>query len=107
MRLLLTACVLLTVTATQALAVEYTILRYKKNGFCEIVLDVPRWGDHFEALGAYNSRFEAERALATFRKKEGCPATKSSRRLETNDKPKKPSITHRPEREEPQGIFIR
>lgn len=63
--------------AAPAWAVEHTLVRWKKTGQCEITTHLPLWGDHWVVLGAYDSRAEAERALALNRKKRACPSGKS------------------------------
>lgn len=70
---------LLVALAPPALAVEHTLVRWKKTGQCEVVTHLPLWGDHWVVLGAYDSRVQAERALSISRKKRVCPEDKSAR----------------------------
>jgi hypothetical protein len=84
----------LVVAARPAAAVEHTVVQWKKTGQCEIVTTLPLWGDHWMVLGGYNSKMEAERALAKFRKTRACPAAKSAKRTEQPpEKRKAPAAT--------------
>lgn len=65
--------------AAPAWAVEHNLVRWKKNGQCEIITQLPLWGDHWVTLGTYTSRSEAERALSLNRKKRACPISKSAK----------------------------
>lgn len=94
MRLLLACCLLLAGIAP-AQAVEHVLVRWKKTGRCEIVTILPLWGDHWVQLGVYDSKAEAERALALGRKARTCPPGRSARRLDIVPQAKTPP-TYRP-----------
>ena len=81
--------------ARPALAVDYSLVRWKKTGQCEIVTRLPLWGDHWVRLGDYGSKAEAERALTKLRRAKACPADKSAKRAEVPPDRAKPPVTYR------------
>lgn len=107
MRLLL-AFIVVFLVAGQAGAVEQTLLRWKKTGQCEIVPQVPQWGDHWTVLGEYDSQAEALRALAKSRQTRACPAAKWAKRSDHPLDERKPSITYRaPRTDEERAVMFR
>lgn len=78
MRLVVLAAVALLATATPALAVDYYLVRWKKTGFCEIITDTPRFGDHWVQLGEFVTRRDALVALQKSRAERQCPAKGAS-----------------------------
>lgn len=94
MRPLLALVLLLAATAPAA-AVEHVLVRWKKTGRCEIVTALPLWGDHWVQLGTYESKAEAERALALGRKTKTCPPGRSASRMDQAEERKAPP-TYRP-----------
>lgn len=104
----LLAFIMVLLAASPVLAIEHTLLRWKKTGQCEIVTQVPLWGSHWTALGAFDSRFQAERALAVSRKTHACPQSKSANRAEKMPFEPRPAITyHRPRTEEDRAFLFR
>ncbi|MGE5476053.1 MAG: hypothetical protein ACM3Q1_05325 [Bacteroidales bacterium] len=93
--------VVLTVAAlwsAPALAVEHTVVRWKKTGQCEIVTRLPMWGDHWVVLGGYDSKAQAELALSKLRRTKACPASKAAKRADKPPEQRKPPITAKPNR---------
>lgn len=72
MRLGLAVLVLL-LAAGRVEAVEYSLLQWKKDQQCEVVVSLPFFGSHYSRLGIYPSRWEAERALEDSRRRHKCP----------------------------------
>lgn len=87
------AALTLVMAARPAAAVEHSVVQWKKTGQCEIVTTLPLWGDHWVVLGGYNSKAEAERALAKYRKTRACPAAKSAKRIEQPLQQRKKPVT--------------
>lgn len=81
-----------------AAAVDYSLVRWKKTGQCEITTRLPLWGDHWVVLGGYSSKVEAERALIKFRRTRACPADKSAKRVDAPPDRRKPAVTQRTDR---------
>lgn len=91
-----------------AAAVDYTLLRWKKTGQCEIVSHVPPWGDHWIVLGQYQSGAEAEHALAKSRITRACPVAKWAKRSDHPLEERKPAITYRaPRTDEDRPVMFR
>lgn len=102
------AFVVVLVAVSPAWAVDHTLLRWKKTGQCEIVTDVPLWGDHWTTLGEFDSHAQAERALAKSRQTRACPQSKSANRAEKMPEERRPSITyHRPRTEDERAVMFR
>lgn len=100
------AFLMVLVTASPAWAIEHTLLRWKKTGQCEIVTQVPMWGDHWTTLGEFDSRFQAERAMAVSRRTHACPESKSANRAEKMPDEPRPSITYHRKRTEEDRAFM-
>ncbi|MBC7905411.1 MAG: hypothetical protein H7Y60_01525 [Rhodospirillaceae bacterium] len=102
------AMTMVLVAAWPAWAVEHTLLRWKKTGQCEIVTQIPLWGDHWTTLGEFPSRSQAERALAVSRKTHACPQSKSASRADKMPEERRPSITyHRPRTDDDRAVMFR
>lgn len=84
--------------SSPAVAVEHSVVRWKKTGQCEIVTTLPLWGDHWVVLGGYNSKAQAEQALSKLRRTKACPASKSAKRMEKPPEQRKQPPTHRENR---------
>ena len=82
MRTVFAVALALSTAALPALAVEHNVVRWKKTGQCEIVTSLPMWGDHWTVLGEFDSRAEAERALAKSRQTRACPLSKTAKRAD-------------------------
>lgn len=89
------AALVLAVWAGPALALDYTVVRWKKTGQCEILTSLPLWGDHWVVLGGFGSKAEAERSLSQFRRTRACPADKAAKRAEKLPEQRKAPITYR------------
>jgi hypothetical protein len=82
------------VLASPASAVEYTLVKWKKTGQCEVVTTLPLWGDHWVVLGGYPSKMQAETALTKLRRTKACPASKAVKPAEVKEEqPKKKTVT--------------
>jgi hypothetical protein len=104
----LLAVLIMVLLAAPALAVEHTLLRWKKTGQCEIVTRLPLWGDHFVALGQYDSAAEAQRGLAVSRRTKACPAAKWAKRGDHPLDEPRPAITHRdPRTDDERAVMFR
>jgi hypothetical protein len=95
MRTVLVLALALSGAAMPALAIEHNVVRWKKTGQCEIVTTLPRWGDHWTVLGEYDSRAEAERALAKSRQTRACPVSKTARRADTLPDEERATVLYR------------
>ena len=53
---------------------ELHLVQWKKTKQCEVIATLPLFGDQWEELGVYESRYLAERALRMARNTRRCPA---------------------------------
>jgi hypothetical protein len=95
MRAVMALALVISAAALPALAVEHTLVRWRKTGQCEIVTSVPLWGDHWIVLGEYDSHSDAERALAENRRSRACPMSKSAKRAERLPADERATVLHR------------
>jgi len=96
MRAALALALVISAAAAPALAVEHSLVRWRKTGQCEIVTTLPLWGDHWIVLGEYDSHSQAERALAENRRTKACPVSKSARRADRLPAEERATVLHRP-----------
>lgn len=96
--MVLAAAVVAALWSSPAAAVEHTLVRWKKTGQCEIVTQLPLWGDHWVVLGEYNSKSQAELALSKLRRTKACPASKSAKRAEKPPEQRKPPVAEKVDR---------
>jgi hypothetical protein len=69
----------LTILASaSAWAQDLHLVYWKKTHQCEVVSTLPLFGNHWEELGVYDSRFQADRALRAARRTHQCPLPQPS-----------------------------
>lgn len=74
---------------------DYTLVKWKKTGQCEVVTTLPLWGDHWVVLGGYPTKAQAETELSKLRRTRACPASKAVKPAEVKiEPPKKKPVTH-------------